>query len=99
MLWPIFVTYIITHRGLGGFSGLINGLIAAVFGALSMLMSEPTVKTKQCKEDMYVCPINRDITRLYITLISEPTNRNSPYVYFLKKYTCFGALDCVLNSR
>ena len=38
------LTYIITHHGLGGFSGLINGLIAAAIGALSMLMSEPTVK-------------------------------------------------------
>ena len=60
MLWSIFITYIITHHGLGGFSGLINGLIAAAIGALSMLMSEPTVK-KLCKEDMYACPLNRDI--------------------------------------
>ena len=60
MLWSIFITYIITHHGLGGFSGLINGLIAAAIGALSMLMSEPTAK-KLCKEDMYVCPLNRDI--------------------------------------
>ena len=63
MLWSIFITYIITHHGLGGFSGLINGLIAAAIGALSMLMSEPTAK-KLCKEDVYVCPLNRDI---YIT--------------------------------
>ena len=60
MLWSIFITYIITHHGLGGFSGVINGLIAAAIGALSMLMSEPTTK-KLCKEDMYVCPLNRDI--------------------------------------
>ena len=60
MLWYIFITYIITHHGLAGFSGLINGLIAAAIGALSMLMSEPTTK-KLCKEDMYVCPLNRDI--------------------------------------
>ena len=60
MLWSIFITYIITHHGLGGFSGLINGLIAAAIGALSMLMSEPTAK-KLCKEDMYVCPLNHDI--------------------------------------
>ena len=46
------ITYIITHHGLGGFSGLISGLIAAAIGALSMLMSEPTAK-KLCKEDMY----------------------------------------------
>ena len=42
----------------------MNGLIAAAFGALSMLMSEPTVK-KQCKEGMYVCPLNHDITLHY----------------------------------
>ena len=61
MLWSIFITYIITHHGLGGFSGLINGLIAAAIGALSMLMSEPTAKSYVLKEDMYVCPLNRDI--------------------------------------
>ena len=55
MLWSIF-TYIITHHRLGGFSGLINGLIEAAIGALSMLTSEPTAK-KQCKEDTYVCPL------------------------------------------
>ena len=58
--WSIFITYIITHHGLEGFSGLINGLIAAAIGALSMLMSKPSAK-KLCKEDMYVCPLNRDI--------------------------------------
>ena len=36
-------------------SELINGLIAAAIGALSMVMSEPTGKSKkQCKEDTYV---------------------------------------------
>ena len=60
MLWSIFITYIITHHWLGGFSGLINGLIAAAIGALSMLMSEPTAESYE-KEDMYVCPLNRDI--------------------------------------
>ena len=65
MLWSIFITYVITHHGLGGFSGLTNGLIAAAIGALSMLMSEPTAK-KLCKEDVYVCPLNRDIY-IYIT--------------------------------
>ena len=69
MLWSIFITYIITHHGLGGFSGLINGLIAAAIGALSMLMSEPTAK-KLCKEDMYVCPLNRNIyIYIYITFL------------------------------
>ena len=70
MLWSIFITYIITHHGLGGFSGLINGLIAAAIGALSMLMFEPTAK-KLCKKDMYVCPLNRDIyIYIYITFTS-----------------------------
>ena len=73
MLWSIFITYIITHHGLGGFSGLINGLIAAAIGALSMLMFEPTAK-KLSKEDMYVCPLNRDIyiyIYIYIYILSE----------------------------
>ena len=35
---------------------------------LCMLMSEPTAK-KQCKEDTYVCPLNRDITLHYIKLL------------------------------
>ena len=70
VLWSIFITYILTHHGLGGFSGLINGLIAAAIGALSMLMSEPTAK-KLCKEDMYVCPRNRDIyIYIYIYILS-----------------------------
>ena len=73
MLWSIFITYIITHHGLGGFSGLINGLIAAAIGALSMLMSEPTAK-KLCKEDMYVCPLNRDIN---ININNNPNNTNT----------------------
>ena len=77
MLWSIFITYIITHHGLGGFSGLINGLIAAAIGALSMLMSEPTAK-KLCKEDMYVCPLNRDIyTHLHYIYIYVPSHRPS----------------------
>ena len=34
---------------------------------LPLLMSEPTAK-KLCKEDMYVCPLNRDIyIYIYIT--------------------------------
>ena len=41
----IVVIYIITHHGLGGLSGLLNGLIAAAIGAFSMLMSEPTLKS------------------------------------------------------
>ena len=39
-----FTYIIITHHGLGGFSGLINGLVTAAIGALRMLMSEPTAK-------------------------------------------------------
>ena len=57
MLWSIFITYIITHHGLGGFSGLINGLIAAAIGALSMLMSEPTVKSYVKRTCMFVLSI------------------------------------------
>ena len=35
-----------------------------------MLMFEPTAK-KLCKEDMYVCPLNRDIyIYIYIHVIS-----------------------------
>ena len=33
-LWSISVTYIISYHGLGGFSELINGLVAAAIGAL-----------------------------------------------------------------
>ena len=74
MLWSIFITYIITHHGLGGFSGLINGLIAAAIDALSMLMSEPTAK-KLCKEDMHVCPLNRDIY-IYIYIYMKEMYRD-----------------------
>ena len=49
--------YIITHHGLGGFSGLINGLIAAAIGALSMLMSEPTAKSYVKRTCMFVLSI------------------------------------------
>ena len=47
-------------------NGLINGLMACAIGALRMLMSELTAKM-QCKEDMYVCPLTRDIY-IYIDL-------------------------------
>ena len=57
MFWSIFITYIITHHGLGGFSGLINGLIAAAIGALSMLMSEPTAKSYVKRTCMFVLSI------------------------------------------
>ena len=57
MLWSIFITYIITHHGLGGFSGLINGLIAAAIGALSMLMSEPTAESYVKRTCMFVLSI------------------------------------------
>ena len=57
MLWSIFITYIITHHGLGGFSGLINGLIAAAIGALSMLMSKPTAKSYVKRTCMFVLSI------------------------------------------
>ena len=55
--WSIFITYIITHHGLEGFSGLINGLIAAAIGALSMLMSEPTAKSYVKRTCMFVLSI------------------------------------------
>ena len=67
MLWSIF-TYIVTHHGLGGFSGLINGLITAAIGALSILTFEPTAKNKR-KEDTYVCPLTL-ATLHYITCTS-----------------------------
>ena len=54
MLQSIFVTYIITHHGLGGFSELINGLIVPAIGALSMLMSEPTAKSNVKRTRMFV---------------------------------------------
>ena len=41
----------------GGFSGLINGLIAAAFGAPSMLMSERTVKSNVKRTCMFVLSI------------------------------------------
>ena len=43
---------------------LINGLIAAAIGALSVLMSEPTAKM-QCKVGHVLCPLNRDIYCTY----------------------------------
>ena len=52
-------TYIITHHGLGGFSGLINGLIAAAIGALSMLTSEPTAKSNVKRTRMFVLSLSR----------------------------------------
>ena len=53
MLWYIF-TYIITRHRLGGFSGFINGLIAAAISALSMLTSEPTAKSNVKRTRMFV---------------------------------------------
>ena len=75
MLWSIFITYIITHHGLGGFSGLINGLIAAAIGALSMLMSEPTAKSYVNRTRMFVLSINRDITYLQDLIKVKPPCR------------------------
>ena len=63
MLWSIF-TYTITHHGLGGFSGLINGLIAAAIGALSMLTSEPTAKSNVKRTRMF----DLSFSRYYATL-------------------------------
>ena len=65
--------YIITHHGLGGFSGLINGLIAPAIGALKMLMSEPTAKSN-VQMDIDVCPLTHDI---YNTGILRTRNMTS----------------------
>ena len=43
----------------------------------SMLMSEPTAK-KLCKEDMYVCPLNRDIY-IYIYLLDLHNSPSASY--------------------
>ena len=45
---------------------LINGLIMATIGTLSILLSEPTAKSN-LKKDMYVCPLTCNIT-LHIVL-------------------------------
>ena len=42
----------------------------------SMLMSEPTAKKKLCKEDMYVCPLNRDIY-IYIYAVIQRGHKHS----------------------
>ena len=63
------LTYIITHHGLGGFSGLINGLIAAAIGALSMLMSEPTAKSYVKRTCMFVLSIATFTFYIYISFI------------------------------
>ena len=63
MLWSIF-TYVITHHGLGGFSGLINGLIAVAIGALSMLTSEPTAKNNVKRTRMFVLSLSERNIRI-----------------------------------
>ena len=40
-----------------------------------MLMSEPTAKKKLCKEDMYVCPLNRDIYIYIYKIVTQKTLR------------------------
>ena len=87
MLWSIFVTYIITHRGLGGFSGLINGLIAAAFGALSVLMSEPTVKSNVKRTCMFVLSIAtlHYNTIEYNTMLCTNLSENWTWVRVLDK--------------
>ena len=59
--------------GLGGFSGLINGLIAADFGALSMLMSEPTAKSNVKRTCMFVLSIATLLTYLLTYFFFEGT--------------------------
>ena len=78
MLWSIFVIYTITHHGLGGFSGLINGLIAAANGAFSMLTSEPTAKRNVKRTRMSVLSI-RDII-IIIIIIANYTSNNGMYI-------------------
>ena len=76
MLWSIFITYIITHHGLGGFSGLIHGLIAAAIGALSMLMSEPTAKSYVKRTCMFVLSIATFTFTFTFTKIYKKTSNN-----------------------
>ena len=100
MLWSIFITYIITHHGLGGFSGLINGLIAAAIGALSMLMSEPTAESYVKRTCMFVLSIATytftftftftesdllDITNYYLEEQGKPTIKSSRTVALWQK--------------
>ena len=81
VLWSIF-TYIITHHGLGGFSGLINGLIAAAISDLSMLTSEPTAKNnvKRTHNFMFVLSLSQHYITLHVLdLEAKLGSRNSPY--------------------
>ena len=57
------------RHGLGGLSGLINGLIAAAIGAYSMLMSEPTAKSNVKRTRMFVLSIAT------LHCIDEPLSR------------------------
>ena len=63
MSWSSFVTYIIIHLAFGGFSELINGLIAAAIGSLSMLMSEPIAKSNVKRTSVFVLSL---VTLLYV---------------------------------
>ena len=84
MLCSIFITYIITHHGLGGFSGLINGLIAAAIGALSMLMSEPIAESYVKRTCMFVLSI--------ATFTFTFTLQNAYSI-------CFCSCECSLNEE
>ena len=53
---------IITHHRVGGFSGFINGIIAAAIGTLSMLTSEPSAKSNVKRTRMFVLSFSRHFT-------------------------------------
>ena len=84
VLWSIF-TYIITHHGLGEFSGFINGLIAASIGAFSMLTSEPTAKSNIQRTCMFVLSFSRH----YFTMVTK--------VVKTLRYFVLNASSCIKN--
>ena len=70
----VFYNYLLQSFRFGFFVLLclffVSDRISGGIGALSMLMSEPTAK-KLCKEDMYVCPLNREIYIYIYSLILD----------------------------
>ena len=92
MLWSIVITYIITHHGLGGFSGLINGLIAAAIGALSMLMSEPTAKSYVKKTCMFVLSI-----ATFTFTFNDSDHDSQPSIYPKVKVPMKSCKETIIN--